>query len=251
MPASDNNPAASHTTSTSLALPTLQVMTRVLRKTPVPIMLATLTAAAAHGPTPRVSSLRTPELELPAPIGCSICEMPTDYSQFGPFLFAALVVFAVYRRLRRSFGRQPMRPRRMAVRMALLTVLACTLLPLALRSAQYLAAELIGAGARARLGRVGCAANPFPDVPRAAALPAAYLHGDCGVAAVLREARIPHCPGVRGCPCGSCRRQRQSFAAGLHDQESAHRDDIFCIGRLLRVLLRHAAVEIQAPQNRR
>ena len=38
-----------------------------------------------------------------------------------------------------------MRPRRMAVRMALLTLLACTLLPMALRSAQYLAAELIGA----------------------------------------------------------------------------------------------------------
>jgi hypothetical protein len=68
-----------------------------------------------------------------------------DFSQFGPFLFAALVVFAVYRRLRRSFGRQPMRPRRMALRMVLLTVLACTLLPIALRSAQYLAAELIGA----------------------------------------------------------------------------------------------------------
>jgi hypothetical protein len=71
--------------------------------------------------------------------------MPTDFSQFGPFLFAALVVFAVYRRLRRSFGRQPMRPRRMVLRMALLTVLVCTLLPTALRSAQYLAAELIGA----------------------------------------------------------------------------------------------------------
>ena len=87
--------------------------------------------------------------------------MPTDFSQFGPFLFAALVVFAVYRRLRRSFGRQPMRPRRMAVRMALLTVLACTLLPLALRSAQYLAAELIGAVLGLGLGVWGAQRTRF------------------------------------------------------------------------------------------
>ena len=71
--------------------------------------------------------------------------MSLDYSQFGPFLFAALVVFAVYRRLRRSFGRQPMRPWRMALRMVLLTMLICTLLPTALRSAPYLAAEISGA----------------------------------------------------------------------------------------------------------
>jgi hypothetical protein len=87
--------------------------------------------------------------------------MPTDYSQFGPFLFAALVVFAVYRRLRRSFGRQPMRPRRMAVRMVLLTVLACSLLPLALRSAQYLAAELIGAVLGLGLGAWGAQRTRF------------------------------------------------------------------------------------------
>ncbi len=40
------------------ALPTLQVMTRVLRNTPAPIMFVTLTAMAAHMPTPRVSSER-------------------------------------------------------------------------------------------------------------------------------------------------------------------------------------------------
>jgi hypothetical protein len=84
-----------------------------------------------------------------------------DFSQFGPFLFAALVVFAVYRRLRRSFGRQPMRPRRMAVRMALLTVLACTLLPKALRSTQYLAAELIGAALGLGLGVWGARRTRF------------------------------------------------------------------------------------------
>jgi hypothetical protein len=75
----------------------------------------------------------------------SIGEMQPDFSQIGPFLFAALVVFAIYRRFRRSFGRQPLRPTRMRVRMVLLTVLVCLMLPAALRSTQFLAAEIVGA----------------------------------------------------------------------------------------------------------
>ena len=71
--------------------------------------------------------------------------MQTDFSQIGPFLFAALVVFAIYRRFRRSFGRQLLRPARMKVRMVLLTFLVCVLLPAALRSTQFLAAEIVGA----------------------------------------------------------------------------------------------------------
>jgi hypothetical protein len=38
-------------------------MTRVLRKTPAPIMLVTLTAMAAHVPTPRVNSGRVVVVE--------------------------------------------------------------------------------------------------------------------------------------------------------------------------------------------
>jgi hypothetical protein len=72
--------------------------------------------------------------------------MQPDFSQITPFLFAALVVFAIYRRFRRSFGRQPLRPARMRVRMVLLTILVCLLLPAALRSTQFLAAEVVGAG---------------------------------------------------------------------------------------------------------
>jgi hypothetical protein len=68
----------------------------------------------------------------------------TDFSQIGPPLFAVLVVFLVYRRLRRNFGRQPLRPVRMRVRIALLAIIGCALLPMALRSAQYLSAELGG-----------------------------------------------------------------------------------------------------------
>ena len=71
--------------------------------------------------------------------------MQPDFPQIGPFLVAALVVFAVYRRLRRSFGRQLLRPARMTVRIALLVVVACVLLPMAFRSAEFLTAELLGA----------------------------------------------------------------------------------------------------------
>jgi hypothetical protein len=71
--------------------------------------------------------------------------MPQDFSQIGPFLVAAVVVFAVYRRLRRSFGRQLLLPVRMTVRIVALAVIGCVLLPMALQSAQFLTAELVGA----------------------------------------------------------------------------------------------------------
>jgi hypothetical protein len=87
--------------------------------------------------------------------------MQSDFSQIGPFLFAALIVFAVYRRLRRSFGRQPLRPKRMTVRMVLLTLLVCLLLPAALRSAQFLAAEFAGAALGIGLGVWGARRTRF------------------------------------------------------------------------------------------
>ena len=87
--------------------------------------------------------------------------MHSDFSQIGPFLFAALIVFAVYRRLRRSFGRQPLRPARMRVRMVLLTLLVCLLLPAALRSAQFLWAELAGAALGIGLGVWGARRTRF------------------------------------------------------------------------------------------
>jgi hypothetical protein len=87
--------------------------------------------------------------------------MQPDFSQIGPFLFAALVVFAIYRRFRRSFGRQPLRPARMTVRMVLLGVLVCLLVPAALRSAQFLTAELTGAALGIGLGVWGSQRTRF------------------------------------------------------------------------------------------
>jgi hypothetical protein len=87
--------------------------------------------------------------------------MQSDFSQIGPYLFAVLVVFAVYRRLRRSFGRQPLRPTRMTIRMVLLTVIVCALMPVALRSPQYLGAELAGAALGIGLGFWGAQRTRF------------------------------------------------------------------------------------------
>src|SRR5580658_6972127 len=87
--------------------------------------------------------------------------MQSDFSQIGPFLFAILVVFAVYRRLRRSFGRQPLRSTRMTIRIVLLTVIVCALLPVALRSQQYLGAEIVGAALGIGLGIWGAQRTRF------------------------------------------------------------------------------------------
>jgi hypothetical protein len=87
--------------------------------------------------------------------------MQPDFSQFGPLLLAALVVFAVYRRLRRSFGPQPLRPARLTVRIVLLSVVACALVPLALKSAPMLAAELVGAALGLALGVWGARRTRF------------------------------------------------------------------------------------------
>lgn len=56
-PASDSNPATNQTVKALPGVPTLQVITRALRNTPVPMTLATLTEIAAIRPSPRISSV--------------------------------------------------------------------------------------------------------------------------------------------------------------------------------------------------
>jgi hypothetical protein len=91
--------------------------------------------------------------------------MQPDFSQIGagvaPFLIAAVVVFAVYRRLRRTFGRQLLRPGRMISRMVLLLVVVCALLPMAAQSAEFLAAQLAGAVLGIALGIWGAERTRF------------------------------------------------------------------------------------------
>ena len=78
--------------------------------------------------------------------------MQVDYSRIWPYAIAGIAVLLIYRRFRRSFGRQPIRPIRMWIRIALLIVLSCSLLPFAFKSGQFLLAELAGATAGLALG---------------------------------------------------------------------------------------------------
>lgn len=58
--------------------------------------------------------------------------------------FAVLLVFVIYRRFRRNFGRQALRPTRMVVRIALLTMIGLALLTKTLRSWEFGAAAVLG-----------------------------------------------------------------------------------------------------------
>jgi hypothetical protein len=87
--------------------------------------------------------------------------MKLDFSQIGPFLVAALVMFGVYRRLRRSFGQQPLRPVRMKVRIAMLLIIGALLLIGAGHSVQFIVAVLAGATAGILLAIWGASRTRF------------------------------------------------------------------------------------------
>jgi hypothetical protein len=92
--------------------------------------------------------------------------MEAYVSQIWPFLIAALAVFIIYRRLRRSFGQQPLRPVRMQVRIVVLLMSGCLLLPLAWRSTAFLLAELAGIAAGVALALWGAARTRFLKIDR-------------------------------------------------------------------------------------
>lgn len=87
--------------------------------------------------------------------------MPPAYSRIWPWIFAVLVILMVYRRFRRNFGRQPLRPARMSARVAILIVLAALLAPTALRGIGYAAAEAAGAAAGVALALWGASRTRF------------------------------------------------------------------------------------------
>jgi hypothetical protein len=87
--------------------------------------------------------------------------MSFDFSKIVPFLIAILVLFVVYRRFRRSFGQQPLRPVRMQVRIVVLLVIGCLLLTAAFRSAAFISAVLAGIVAGVALAMWGAARTRF------------------------------------------------------------------------------------------
>jgi hypothetical protein len=87
--------------------------------------------------------------------------MPPAYPRIWPWILAALVVWMVYRRFRRNFGRQRVQPTRMTVRIIVLLVLAATLAPAALRGGEYVAAQAAGAAAGIALALWGASRTRF------------------------------------------------------------------------------------------
>lgn len=87
--------------------------------------------------------------------------MTPDYSRIWPWIFAVLIPLMVYRRLRRSFGRQPLRPTRMIVRMIILALLGASLVPAAFRSGSLSAAEAVGAAVGLALALWGASRTRF------------------------------------------------------------------------------------------
>jgi hypothetical protein len=88
--------------------------------------------------------------------------MPPGFEHvWGSLATAALLLFIIYRRFRRSFGRQPLRPRRMIARVTVLSVVGALLLPAALHSSAGALAITAGVALCVALGAWGAQHTRF------------------------------------------------------------------------------------------
>jgi hypothetical protein len=87
--------------------------------------------------------------------------MKVDFSQIGPILIAAVAVLLIYRRIRRSFGQQPLQPKRMRARIAIFLIIGCLMLPVATRSIASGSSMLAGAAAGVALALWGAARTRY------------------------------------------------------------------------------------------
>jgi hypothetical protein len=83
-----------------------------------------------------------------------------------PFLISALVAWALYRRVRRNFGPQPVRVGRMQFRAGLFCLIGALLLYLSLRDMQLLGALIGGVACGVALGYVGLRHTKFEVTPQ-------------------------------------------------------------------------------------
>ncbi len=78
--------------------------------------------------------------------------MSAEFLQIWPYLIAVPALFMIYRRFRRSVGRQPVRPLRMMLRMALLIALGVSLLSHSIHSGEFQLVQIIGAAVGVSFG---------------------------------------------------------------------------------------------------
>jgi fucose 4-O-acetylase-like acetyltransferase len=82
-----------------------------------------------------------------------------------PYLIAALIVWGLYRRMRRSFGRQRVRDRLMWVRIAFLVLVTALIVAMIARDVDVLAALMAGIACGALLGYLGLRHTKFEVAP--------------------------------------------------------------------------------------
>ncbi|MEP6485084.1 MAG: DUF1453 domain-containing protein [Rudaea sp.] len=83
-----------------------------------------------------------------------------------PILMVAVVAWAVYRRVRRTIGRQPYQPKRMQVRIGFLAFVGLIMLVFSLRNVELAGAALAGIAAGAALGFFGLRHTKFENTPQ-------------------------------------------------------------------------------------
>jgi len=86
-----------------------------------------------------------------------------DQKLFLPIVIGCFILFAVYRRVRRNIGRQPVRPARMRSRMLLLTVIGALIAIGATRDFNLFVAMLAGLAAGTALGWFGLQHTQFEN----------------------------------------------------------------------------------------
>jgi hypothetical protein len=89
-----------------------------------------------------------------------------DQQLITPVLLSALLVWAVYRRVRRNFGRQALKVRRMQVRIAILALIGALVLVACARNVELLGALACGAVCGVALGYLGLQHTKFEATPQ-------------------------------------------------------------------------------------
>jgi hypothetical protein len=84
-----------------------------------------------------------------------------DPKLIGPLLMGAFVLFAIYRRVRRNIGRQPLQPARMRSRMVMLAVIGALFAFGAMRDVNLIGALVAGVAGGVLLGWIGLRQTKF------------------------------------------------------------------------------------------
>src|SRR5262249_18711250 len=88
-----------------------------------------------------------------------------DQRQLVPVLFTALVLWSIYRRIRRNLGRQPVAPVRMMLRIASLALIGVLMLVLSHADLKMIAAMAGGVGGGLLLAWYALKHTRFEDTP--------------------------------------------------------------------------------------